>query len=123
MIDLVVAHTHARSPTHFKFTAKTQHARIDVGSSDQDGERAFFIRDDGAGCDMSHADRLFAPFPRLHTQAEFPAAGSGSPPCSASSAATTDVSGQVPPSTTAPPSISRFGQPGKPALPTPGGET
>ena len=49
----------------WKFTAHTTGARIEIGAKD-DGERMFFVRDNGAGFDMSHAAKLFAPFQRLH---------------------------------------------------------
>jgi signal transduction histidine kinase len=63
----------------FKFTARVPAARIEVGSRDTGvpGERAFFVRDNGAGFDMKYAPKLFAPFQRLHTEAEFPGTGVG----------------------------------------------
>ncbi len=61
----------------WKFTCKTDAPRIELGVRDEEGERAFYIRDNGAGFDMSQADRLFTPFARLHSDAEFKGTGIG----------------------------------------------
>ena len=61
----------------WKFTGKTDVARIEVGFGQRDSIRAFFVRDNGAGFDMAFAGKLFAPFQRLHTVAQFPGTGIG----------------------------------------------
>ncbi|HUD25718.1 MAG TPA: response regulator [Burkholderiaceae bacterium] len=61
----------------WKFTAKVPDARIDVGALQEKGGTTFFIRDNGAGFDMSHAEKLFNPFVRLHTDSDFPGTGIG----------------------------------------------
>ena len=58
----------------WKFTSKTGDARIEVGRTD-DG--AFYVRDNGAGFAAAYADRLFAPFQRLHAASEFEGTGVG----------------------------------------------
>jgi signal transduction histidine kinase len=61
----------------WKFTAGTSEAMIEVGSENLDGSTTYFIRDNGSGFDMARAGRLFTPFQRLHSQAEFPGTGIG----------------------------------------------
>jgi signal transduction histidine kinase len=61
----------------WKFTGKTESARIEVGTM-RDGNRSvYFVRDNGAGFDMAYADKLFGAFQRLHGMEEFPGTGIG----------------------------------------------
>ena len=69
----------------WKFTSKHDQARIEVGvteagrSGDGAGgkERAFFVRDDGAGFNMSYAKQLFGAFQRFHAARDFEGDGIG----------------------------------------------
>jgi two-component system, sensor histidine kinase and response regulator len=61
----------------WKFTAKQPASRIEFGVNQVAGEATYFVRDNGAGFDMTYADRLFGPFQRLHPQTEFPGSGIG----------------------------------------------
>jgi len=60
-----------------KFTAKHASARIEFGVQDQGGQKAYFVRDDGAGFDMAYADKLFSVFQRLHKAEDFEGTGVG----------------------------------------------
>jgi PAS domain S-box-containing protein len=62
----------------WKFTANHPRARIEFGALPQsNGVRTYFVRDDGAGFDMTRAKKLFSPFNRLHDQNEFKGTGIG----------------------------------------------
>jgi len=61
----------------WKFTSRRPATRIEVGVAGDPGEPAYFVRDDGAGFDMTEVKRLFTPFQRLHGMAEFPGTGIG----------------------------------------------
>jgi signal transduction histidine kinase len=60
-----------------KFTRDRQVATIEIGSFDGNGMSVIFVRDNGAGFDPRHADKLFGVFQRLHRQDEFEGTGIG----------------------------------------------
>jgi PAS domain S-box-containing protein len=61
----------------FKFSGKRTDARIEFGQTELQGERVFFVRDNGAGFDMVYSQKLFGAFQRMHKASEFPGTGVG----------------------------------------------
>jgi signal transduction histidine kinase len=61
----------------WKFTDRRDPARIELGVETIGGERAYFVRDNGAGFDMAYAGKLFGAFQRLHDAKDFPGTGVG----------------------------------------------
>jgi PAS domain S-box-containing protein len=49
----------------WKYTAADQEAVIEFGATELEGESVCYVRDNGSGFDMAHADKLFVPFQRL----------------------------------------------------------
>jgi signal transduction histidine kinase len=60
----------------WKFSARKPDARIDVARHAAE-PHGFVVRDNGAGFDMAHAARMFAPFQRFHQASEFAGTGIG----------------------------------------------
>jgi signal transduction histidine kinase len=61
----------------WKFTSRTEQARIEIGVHSMDSMATLFVRDNGAGFDMAYEKKLFKPFQRLHGAAEFEGSGIG----------------------------------------------
>jgi len=61
----------------WKFTSKRPKALIEFDSKDVNGERVFFVKDNGAGFKAGHDENIFTPFRRFHPQSEFPGIGIG----------------------------------------------
>jgi signal transduction histidine kinase len=62
----------------WKFTARQERAQIEFGTgTDREGRTVYFVRDNGAGFDPKYAAKLFSPFQRLHSEAQFAGTGIG----------------------------------------------
>ena len=63
----------------WKFTSRRADATLEFGAqAGAEGEApVYFVRDNGAGFDMAHANQLFTAFQRLHAAHEFPGSGVG----------------------------------------------
>jgi PAS domain S-box-containing protein len=62
----------------WKFTAKRDNACIEFGTTPtEEAPICCYVRDNGAGFDPAYADKLFAPFERLHSVGDFPGTGVG----------------------------------------------
>jgi len=61
----------------WKFTAKQGAARIEFGARREEDTTVYFVRDNGAGFDMTYATKLFGLFQRLHTAKDYEGTGIG----------------------------------------------
>jgi signal transduction histidine kinase len=60
-----------------KFTRLQDHPIIEIGTCQEKGATAIFVRDNGAGFNTQFADKLFGVFQRLHRADEFEGTGIG----------------------------------------------
>jgi len=61
----------------WKFTSKQETAKIQFATTTLDGEKVYFVRDNGVGFDMEYVDKLFGTFQRLHPKETYPGTGIG----------------------------------------------
>ena len=61
----------------WKFTSKTDAARIEFGAIKNKDTTLYFVRDNGAGFNQDFSERMFLPFHRLHSEADFEGTGIG----------------------------------------------
>lgn len=60
-----------------KYSSNRERPIVEVGARPGADVHTFFVRDNGAGLDLSTATKLFEPFQRFHSEAEFSGTGVG----------------------------------------------
>jgi light-regulated signal transduction histidine kinase (bacteriophytochrome) len=61
----------------WKFTSKKRFAKVEFGVVTEENKPVYFLRDNGAGFDMSYIQKLFVAFQRLHGAHDYPGTGIG----------------------------------------------
>ena len=74
LLEICLRHLLANA---LKFTRGRSPARVEVGREEHQGRSALYVRDNGVGFDPRYAEKMFGPFQRLHSSAEFEGTGMG----------------------------------------------
>jgi signal transduction histidine kinase len=61
----------------WKYTAQSSSPAVEIQCVTSGGATRFSVRDNGVGFDIKYAERIFEPFQRMHSSAEFPGIGIG----------------------------------------------
>jgi light-regulated signal transduction histidine kinase (bacteriophytochrome) len=60
-----------------KYSSKSEHPVIEIGSKKEGDKRLYIVKDNGVGFDMKYGNKLFGVFQRLHSAQEFEGTGVG----------------------------------------------
>ena len=61
----------------YKYSGKNESPSIEIGSTQNDHEITYYVKDNGVGFDMQYYNKLFGIFQRLHGESEFEGTGVG----------------------------------------------
>lgn len=60
-----------------KYSSKKENPEVEIGLTEIQGSKTYFVKDNGAGFDMAYSNKLFGVFQRLHGEEEFEGTGVG----------------------------------------------
>lgn len=61
----------------WKYTSKTNNPMVTFGEKTENGQKVFYVKDNGAGFEAQYGEKIFGAFQRLHTGEDFPGTGIG----------------------------------------------